>query len=315
MAGKVACESAGYVLHRDDLGVPAAPRLRLSRRRRRATARGCRARRSSRSSATPASRRTVTVTSLTGRRRVDPGDQDQPYLWACGWPAPRVAPSPCTCRTARSRPRSSPSSARCRPPDRSSAACAMAMSVGTLAVVVTVALGYRVVASRAPRAGTRCPSCVVRWFSTDSPRGTRQRLRHGAHEGRLVALPAMRNGSKIRAVGLNSSRSGGQVVLRSRSSSSLERDHAAEGKVRRDRIPRLEHARTRAERVQHDRRLRTPEHRRHVVVGLGARAPPPALPSLAGEHQLGLEGATLRVPRRMVVVVIEPRFPERHHFG
>src|SRR5204863_18077 len=69
-----------------------------------------------------------------------------------------------------------------------------------------------------------------------------------------------------------------------------------------------------AERVQHDRRIRPPEHRRDVVVGL-ARVHDDRLPHLAGEGELGLEGATLRVPRRVVVMVIEPGFPERHHFG
>src|SRR6266581_3131719 len=46
-----------------------------------------------------------------------------------------------------------------------------------------------------------------------------------------------------------------------------------------------------------------------------ARVHDDRLPSLAGECELGLEGATLRVPRRVVVMVIEPGFPERHHFG
>ncbi len=66
--------------------------------------------------------------------------------------------------------------------------------------------------------------------------------------------------------------------------------------------------------MQHDRRIRAPEHRRHVVVGL-ARVHHDRLANLAGEGQLSLEGATLRVPRRMVVMVIEPCFSERHHFG
>ncbi len=61
-------------------------------------------------------------------------------------------------------------------------------------------------------------------------------------------------------------------------------------------------------------RIRPPEHRRYVVVGL-AGVHDDRLPNLAGERELSLEGATLRVPRRVVVMVIEPGFPERHHFG
>ena len=66
--------------------------------------------------------------------------------------------------------------------------------------------------------------------------------------------------------------------------------------------------------MKHDRRLHIPEHRHHVVVCL-ARVHHDRFPNLGGELELGLEGVTLRVPRRMVVMVIEPRFAEGHHFG
>src|SRR3989441_1178981 len=162
------------------------------------------------------------------------------------------------------------------------------------------------------------PARVVRGALADgfdrlSP-GARGGLGHGPHEGRLVALPTMGHGSKIRAVRLDQQtvgRAGGETVGHR---PVLESDHAAEGKVRRDRHPRLEHPRPRAERVQHDRRIRSPEHRHDVVVGL-AGVHDDRLSNLAGERELSLEGATLRVPRRVVVMVIEPGFPERHHFG
>ena len=66
--------------------------------------------------------------------------------------------------------------------------------------------------------------------------------------------------------------------------------------------------------MQHDRRIGTPKHGGHVGVGV-AGVNHDRLPNLAGERELGLEGATLRVPWRMVVMVIEPGFSERHHFG
>src|SRR2546422_6187967 len=46
-------------------------------------------------------------------------------------------------------------------------------------------------------------------------------------------------------------------------------------------------------RVQHDRRIRSPEHRHDVVVGL-AGVHDDRLSNLAGERELSLEGATLR---------------------
>src|ERR1041385_8129527 len=85
----------------------------------------------------------------------------------------------------------------------SRAAWAMAMSVGTLAVVVTDPLVLE--GRREPR--SEDAACVLRCSSSDRLRclaaDSCEGFRHGAHEGRLVPLPAMRDGSKIRAVGLD----------------------------------------------------------------------------------------------------------------
>src|SRR3989442_1014826 len=79
-------------------------------------------------------------------------------------------------------------------------------------------------------------------------------------------------------------------------------------------LPRLEPLRSGAERMQHDRGPRAGQRRGDVLVR-GARVHHARLAQLRGERQLRRERPPLRVARRMVVMVIEPRLPHSHHFG
>jgi hypothetical protein len=146
------------------------------------------------------------------------------------------------------------------------------------------------------------------------PAGAREGVRDGVHERRLVALAPVWHRGEVGGVGLDEqaiSRAGGQSIVHR---PVLEGDHAAEGKVRTDGEARFEHADPRAERVQHDSARDPAEHRGHIGVGV-ARVDDGRLPALGCKAELGLEGAALERPGRVIVVVIETDLAERDDFG
>src|SRR3989454_3120144 len=123
---------------------------------------------------------------------------------------------------------SSPSSAAISATGRSLAACAIAMSVGTLAVVVTDPLGLD--GSSEPRSEDatcvvgRAPRDVVHGFAARPGEG----LGHRAHERRLVAPPAMGHGREVRGVRFDQETVRRIVGEGNRRAPVLEGDHPAE---------------------------------------------------------------------------------------
>src|SRR5439155_289668 len=148
----------------------------------------------------------------------------------------------------------SPSSVAISATGRSFAAWAIAMSVGTLAVVVTGPLGLE----RGSEPRSEQPPRVLRRARSDRlerlPAGPGECLGHLAREPRLVPPAAMRHGGEVGCVRLNQEPVCRTVGQSDRGVPVPERDHAREGKIRADGHPRLEHLRARAERVQHDDR-------------------------------------------------------------
>src|SRR5437867_10885113 len=152
----------------------------------------------------------------------------------------------------------SPSSVAISATGRSFAAWAIAMSVGTLAVVVTGPLGLE----RGSKPRSEQPPRVLRRARSDRlerlPAGPGECLGHLAREPRLVPPAAMRHGGEVGCVRLNQEPVCRTVGQSDRGVPGPERDHAREGKIRADGHPRFEHLRARAERVQHDDRPDAP---------------------------------------------------------
>src|SRR5438034_9232268 len=135
----------------------------------------------------------------------------------------------------------SPSSVAISATGRSFAAWAIAMSVGTLAVVVTGPLGLE----RGSEPRSEQPPRVLRRARSDRlkqlPAGPGECLGHLAHEPRLVSLAAMRHGSEVRRVRLDQEAVGWNVGQMEGAHPVLERDHTGKRKVRPDLDSRRQH--------------------------------------------------------------------------